>query len=402
MITGFIPLQKTPQLRSTTGFARTAIRVASRFCRRYPARGDGPVRKDLAVGKYRGSRKRPLPVAGGEGAQAAAPHVPVLLSEALAALDVQPGGVYIDGTFGAGGYSRAILAAAPDTRVIAIDRDPDAIGNGQAIVEEFNGRLMLMPGRFGDLADIASEAGFVQVDGVVLDIGVSSMQLDQAIRGFSFRADGPLDMRMEQDGDSAADIVNRGDEEEIADILYHFGEERLSRLIARAIVTDRKATPFATTKQLSDLIGRIVRTKPGDIHPATRTFQALRIAVNDELGELVRALHGAERVLKPGGRLAVVSFHSLEDRIAKVFFAARSGRGGGSRHAPVAVTGAATFSVAGKWPVVAGEEETLRNPRARSAKLRAATRTDAPARETDMSVLKLAELPPRLRKGGRR
>ena len=354
------------------------------------------------MGKNRGHRARTPLRPATERVLPEGPHIPVLLAEAVAALNVQPGGVYIDGTFGAGGYTRAILDAAADTRVIAIDRDPDAIRNGQGLVEQYAGRLMLMPGRFGDCDEIAAEAGFVSVDGVVLDIGVSSMQLDQAIRGFSFRAEGPLDMRMEQEGRSAADIVNTGEEEEIADILYHFGEERLSRLIARAIVTDRKATPFTTTKQLSDLMGRIIRTKPGDIHPATRTFQALRIAVNDELGELVRALHGAERVLKPGGRLAVVSFHSLEDRIAKVFFAARAGRGGGSRHAPTPVTSAATFSIDGKWPVVAGEDETAVNPRARSAKLRAGTRTAAPARETEPTVLKLAELPPRLRKGGRR
>jgi 16S rRNA (cytosine1402-N4)-methyltransferase len=333
-------------------------------------------------------------------AVAGQPHIPVMLGEALAALNVQPGGVYIDGTFGAGGYTRAILDAAPETRVIAIDRDPDAIRNGQGLVERYAGRLMLLPGRFGHLADLAAEAGHAKVDGVVLDIGVSSMQFDQAMRGFSFRFDGPLDMRMEQEGTSAADIVNGYDEAEIADILYHFGEERLSRLIARAIVTDRKATPFTTTKQLADLLSRIIRTRPGDIHPATRTFQALRIAVNDELGELVRALHGAEAALKPEGRLAVVSFHSLEDRIAKVFFAARSGRGGGSRHAPVAATGDATFRLDGKWPVAASEAEAAGNPRARSAKLRAAIRTAAPARGIEPSVAALAALP--VHKGRRR
>lgn len=351
------------------------------------------------MGKSRGKR----PVRGVDAARldADGPHVPVLLAEAVGALNVCAGGVYIDGTFGAGGYTRAILDAAPDVTVIAIDRDPDAIRNGADLVEKYAGRLKLMPGQFGDLEDIAAEAGHPQVDGVVLDIGVSSMQLDQAIRGFSFRAEGPLDMRMAQEGRSAADIVNEGDEAEIADILYHFGEERLSRLIARAIVMDRKETPFTTTKQLADLLGRIIRTSPGDIHPATRTFQALRIAVNDELGELVRAIHGAERVLKPGGRLAVVSFHSLEDRIAKVFFAGRSGRGGGgSRHAPTLMTEPATFTIEGKWPVVAGEAEVSGNPRARSAKLRAATRSDAPARGTETSVVALSTLPPR--KGGRR
>ena len=354
------------------------------------------------VGTYRGRRGPRVADAATRAVQDSplrqGPHVPVMLAEALAALDVQPGGVYIDGTFGAGGYTRAILDAAPGVRVVAIDRDPDAIRDGQGLVEHFAGRLSLVPGRFGDLDSIAEAAGFAAVDGVVIDIGVSSMQLDQAIRGFSFRNDGPLDMRMEQDGTSAADIVNRYEEEEIADILYHFGEERLSRLIARAIVTDRKTTPFVTTRQLADLLSRVIRTKPGDIHPATRTFQALRIAVNDELGELVRALHAAERVLKPGGRLVVVSFHSLEDRIAKVFFAARSGRGGGSRHAPVPVTGDATFRIEGKWPLAASAAETAANPRARSAKLRAAIRTDVPARPVEASVRSLAELPARPRR----
>ena len=322
-------------------------------------------------------------------------HIPVLRAEALAGLAIRPGGVYLDGTFGAGGYSRAILAAHDDVRVIAIDRDPDAIAGGQGLVTASGGRLMLVHGCFGDLDTIAVEAGFATIDGVVLDIGVSSMQLDQAIRGFSFRNDGPLDMRMAQDGRSAADIVNTADEEEIADILYHFGEERLSRLIARAIVTDRKAAPFTTTRQLADMIGRIIRTKPGDIHPATRSFQALRIAVNDELGELVRALHAAERALAPGGRLSVVSFHSLEDRIVKVFLAARSGKGGGSRHAPVAVTGAATFRIEGKWPVAPGAAECAANPRARSAKLRVGIRTEAPARAPELQTVQLSTLPQR-------
>ncbi|HRJ70350.1 MAG TPA: 16S rRNA (cytosine(1402)-N(4))-methyltransferase RsmH, partial [Beijerinckiaceae bacterium] len=277
-------------------------------------------------------------------------HIPVLRREALDALGLKPGGRYVDGTFGAGGYSRAILDAFPDTRVLAIDRDPNAVRDGQELVASYGGRLTLVQGRFGDLDAIVEESGFGAPDGVVLDIGVSSMQLDEAIRGFSFRNDGPLDMRMEQEGTSAADIVNAADEVELANILYHFGEERLSRPIARALVGVRKTHPFETTRQLAEAVARVVRSKPGEIHPATRTFQALRIAVNDELGELVRALHAAERALPPGGRLAVVSFHSLEDRIVKVFLAARSGRGGGSRHAPIAVTGAPTFRIDGKWP----------------------------------------------------
>lgn len=327
-------------------------------------------------------------------------HIPVLKDEALAGLALKPGGVYVDGTFGAGGYTRAILSAHADTRVIAIDRDPDAIAGGQELVAASGGRLMLLEGRFGDLDSLLDEAGIPAVDGVVLDIGVSSMQIDEAIRGFSFRADGPLDMRMEQAGESAADIVNGAEEDEIADILYHFGEERLSRLIARAIVTDRKVTPFTTTRQLSEMIGRIIRTKPGDIHPATRSFQALRIAVNDELGELVRALHAAEKVLRPGGRLSIVSFHSLEDRIVKVFFASRSGKTGGSRHAPSPVASAATFVTEGKWPVAPTERECADNPRARSAKLRVGIRTEAPARAADAQVVQLSTLPPRKR--GRR
>ena len=394
MISGCIPLNETPQTRVRPLQAAPGRRLRAP-ARRNPACGDRPARRGMAVGIFRGrGRRADAPPATEDGR----PHVPVLLAEAIGALDVRAGGVYVDGTFGAGGYTRAILDAAPETRVIAIDRDPDAIRAGQALVERYGGRLTLTHGRFGDLAGLAAEAGNPLVDGVVLDIGVSSMQLDQAIRGFSFRFDGPLDMRMEQEGPSAAAIVNEGEETEIADILYHFGEERLSRLIARAIVADRKATPFTTTRQLADMIGRIVRTRPGDIHPATRTFQALRIAVNDELGELVRALHGAEAALKPGGRLAVVSFHSLEDRIAKVFLAARSGRGGGSRHAPVPVTGAATFRIEGKWPVVAGAAEIAANPRARSAKLRAAIRTDAPAREVEPAVAALAGLPARARR----
>jgi len=312
---------------------------------------------------------------------------------------VTANGIYVDGTFGAGGYTRAILATE-GARVIAIDRDPNAVRDGQGLVREAAGRLTLVHGRFGDLDSILDEAGIAAIDGVVLDIGVSSMQIDEAIRGFSFRHDGPLDMRMAQEGESAADLVNGADEAELADIFYHFGEERLSRLIARAIVTDRKAKPFTTTRQLADMIGRIIRTRPGDIHPATRTFQALRIAVNDELGELVRALHAAERVLKPDGTLSVVSFHSLEDRIVKMFFAARSGRGGGSRHSPVPVTGEATFRIVGKWPVTASAAEVAANPRARSAKLRAAVRTNSPARAIEAQVAQLSTVP--LRKKGRR
>lgn len=348
-------------------------------------------------------------------------HVPVLLAEVLEALAPKAGEYFLDGTFGAGGYTRGLLEAA-DCRVIALDRDPGAIAAGQAMVAEFGGRLTLVETEFAQMQQAVVQSGGLAsevdagsreaiptkgmtglLDGIVLDIGVSSMQLDEAERGFSFRFDGPLDMRMAGTGESAADIVNTASVEEIADILYHYGEERLARVIARAIVHDRKETPFRTTRQLADLIGRIVRSKPGEIHPATRSFQALRIAVNDELNELATALHAAERLLKPGGRLAIVSFHSLEDRIVKVFLATRSGRGGGSRHAPAQGVVTPTFRIEGKWPVVAGEAESFANPRARSAKLRAAIRLDAPSQPLDPQVIELARLPDQHpRKGGRR
>lgn len=331
------------------------------------------------------------------GAPSSQPHIPVLLNEVLEHLNASGGGDFLDGTFGAGGYTRAVLAANPKNRVLALDRDPTAIANGQALVTEAAGRLKLVETEFARMEEAAAETGFAGFDGVVLDIGVSSMQLDQSLRGFSFRNDGPLDMRMAQggklEGESAADIVNEASEERLADIIYHYGEERLARVIARAIVHDRKEKPFTTTRQLADMIGRIVRSRPGDIHPATRTFQALRIAVNDELNELAKALHAAERLLRPGGKLVVVSFHSLEDRIVKVFFASRSGRGGGSRYAPVAASAKPTFKLEGKFPVMAGEGELSVNPRSRSAKLRAALRLDTPAQGDDEAVFALAALP---------
>ncbi len=317
-------------------------------------------------------------------------HIPVLRSESLGALTLKPGGTNVDGTFGAGGYTSEILAAFPDIRVFAFDRDPDAIRDGQSMVAASQGRLILIEAAFSQMA----EHDLPQVDGVVLDIGVSSMQFDQAVRGFSFRNDGPLDMRMAQDGPSAADIVNEESEERIADILYHFGEERLSRPLARGIVAARQDGPIRSTRQLSDIITKIIWPRPNEIHPATRTFQALRIAVNDELGELARALHAAERILKPGGVLAVVTFHSLEDRIVKQFLAARSGKGGGSRHHPVTAS-VVTFRMAGKWPCIPQDDEISFNPRARSAKLRAATRTAEPSGNTDPQVMALAGLPDR-------
>ncbi|MDF2602522.1 MAG: rsmH, partial [Methylobacterium brachiatum] len=241
-----------------------------------------------------------------DGPVSTQPHVPVLLDEVVESLKLD-GGLAVDGTFGAGGYTRALLAADPTLQVIAIDRDPQAIANGQTLVGEAGGRLRLVPGRFGDLDALLGEAGEAKADRVVLDIGVSSMQLDAPERGFSFRNDGPLDMRMGNDGPSAADIVNEADETVLADIIYHYGEERRSRAVARTIHEARRRGRIETTAQLAELVASVVWSEPGShIHPATRTFQGLRIAVNDELGELVRALHAAERVLAPGGRLAVV------------------------------------------------------------------------------------------------
>ena len=307
-------------------------------------------------------------------------HVPVLVREVVDALSPQASGLYCDGTFGAGGYTRAILAADPGLRVLALDRDPDAIAGGQALVAQSAGRLVLEEARFGDLAAVAERTGFVPLSGIVLDIGVSSMQLDDPHRGFSFRFDGPLDMRMEQAGRSAADIVNTMEEGPLADLIFAYGEERRSRAVARAIVAARREESITTTKRLADIVASVVRGAPGDIHPATRTFQALRIAVNDELGELERALEGAERVLAPGGRLVVVTFHSLEDRIVKRFMQERTGREAApSRHAPALARSTATFAQVTRKPVVAGEDELRDNPRARSAKLKTVARTDAPA-----------------------
>jgi 16S rRNA (cytosine1402-N4)-methyltransferase len=304
-------------------------------------------------------------------------HVPVLLREVLEQLQPRADGVYVDATFGAGGYSRAILARG--SRVIGIDRDRTAIAGGFGLVDEAGGRLMLVEDRFSHLADVCAGQGLDAVDGVVMDVGVSSMQLDQAGRGFSFRLDGPLDMRMANHGPSAADVVARADEAELANIIYIFGEERHSRSVARAIVAARKEAPITTTRALADIVARTVRGKPGDIHPATRTFQALRIFVNEELDELQLALEAAERVLKPGGRLAVVSFHSLEDRIVKNFFNERGKTGGGSRHLPEVAQVPPSFQLLTRRPVVAGDDETSANPRARSAKLRAGLRTEAAA-----------------------
>ncbi|MEX0842378.1 MAG: 16S rRNA (cytosine(1402)-N(4))-methyltransferase RsmH [Xanthobacteraceae bacterium] len=320
---------------------------------------------------------------GGDSGQPAvaggpALHIPVLAPQALEFLQVRAGGVYVDGTFGAGGYARAVLGAAK-ARIIGIDRDPAAVARGAELVKASAGRLILVEERFSNLDSVARENGFDAVDGVVLDLGVSSMQLDEAERGFSFRFDGPLDMRMGKSGPTAADVVAAASERELANIIFILGEERHSRAVARAIVTARRETPIRTTRALADIVSHVVRARPGDIHPATRTFQALRIFVNDELGELAGGLGAAERILKPGGRLVVVSFHSLEDRIVKNFLSERSRPPASSRHLPEVTAAVPTFRILTRRPAVADSAEIAKNPRARSAKLRAAERTDAPA-----------------------
>jgi 16S rRNA (cytosine1402-N4)-methyltransferase len=316
------------------------------------------------------------------GSPDTARHIPVMLPDVLDALQPKPRETYIDGTFGAGGYTRAILETA-DCRVVAFDRDPTAIAAGAALVEAFAPRLTLLHRPFGEMAEAIQEIGVEAVDGVVLDIGVSSMQIDQAERGFSFQSDGPLDMRMSCEGPSAADVVNGFEEEQIADIIYEYGEERRSRAIARAIVKARAIAPLTRTKELADLVLRVFHGRKEDgRHPATRTFQGLRIFVNDELGELERALGAAEKILRPGGRLVLVTFHSLEDRIVKRFLAERSGKmDQGSRYLPqknIQVS-PPSFRLVNSRPLTPQKGELDVNPRARSARLRAAIRTDAPA-----------------------
>jgi 16S rRNA (cytosine1402-N4)-methyltransferase len=307
----------------------------------------------------------------------AASHIPVMLAEVLEALAVAPGKTFIDATFGAGGYTQGIIDQGG--AVLALDRDPTAIAAGQAMVAEAKGALTLVETRFSLMEEAAQGQKF---DGVALDIGVSSMQFDQAERGFSFRFDGPLDMRMARAGRSAADLVNELEETDLANLIYLYGEERASRRIARAICFARQTAPILSTVRLAEIVARAIPGKPQDIHPATRTFQALRIAVNEELDELTHALEAAERVLKPGGRLAVVTFHSLEDRIAKKFFAERCGRGRAvSRLLPGEIPPPPpTFRLLARQPVAAGVAETLRNPRARSAKLRWAERLETQER----------------------
>lgn len=309
-------------------------------------------------------------------------HIPVLCEEVIAALAPRAGEVFVDGTFGAGGYARALLAAAP-CQVFGLDRDPEAIAAGAALAAESGGRLVLIEGRFSQMDALLAARGVSRADGVALDLGVSSMQLDEAERGFSIQRDGPLDMRMEKRGPSAADLVNERSEAELADIIWRYGEERRARAVARAIVAARARKPIERTGELADIVARAVGRTPG-VHPATRTFQALRIAVNDELGELAGGLAAAERLLAPGGRLAVVSFHSLEDREVKRFLLARCGlEPSASRHLPPARRNrrAPSFRLLFRGARAPSAAEIARNPRARSARLRAAVRTDAPAWE---------------------
>lgn len=306
-------------------------------------------------------------------------HNPVLVVEVVEALSPKPNAVYLDATFGRGGYSRAILDAVA-CQVIAIDRDPDAIAAGQSMCQEYENRLTLCEGRFSDMRNLLESAATPHVDGVVFDFGVSSPQLDDADRGFSFRFDGPLDMRMERSGRDASDFINSAGETDIANILWQCGEERASRRIARAIVKARGEAPITTTSQLARIIRAVMpRPKPGQIDPATRSFQAIRIHINDELGEIRAALPAALACLKPGGKLAVVSFHSLEDRLVKTFIMNEAGKAPRpSRHLPDLPEDAPRLDIITRKPITPSADEISQNPRARSARLRVARRTNAP------------------------
>jgi len=320
-----------------------------------------------------------------------APHIPVLLRPLLAAV-APVTGTWLDGTLGAGGYARGLLEAGAG-QVIGVDRDPLALDLARDWGAEYGDRLRLVQGNFAQMDDYATD-----LDGVVLDLGVSSMQLDEAARGFSFRNDGPLDMRMSQSGPTAADLVNETPEAELANIIFLYGEERASRRIAKTIIRAREDAPIETTLQLASLVERCLpRPKPGQTHPATRTFQAIRIAVNDEYGALIEGLEAAERALKPGGQLAVVTFHSIEDRMVKRFLQIRAGAtGGGSRHAPKIEQPDPQFTLKSRKAIGPDAQELEENPRARSAKLRVATRTEAPAGHVDRSAIGMPML-----KGGK-
>ena len=330
----------------------------------------------------------------GSGSAAAgglARHIPVLGRRAVEYLAVRDGGIYLDTTFGAGGYSRAILDAAR-CNVIAIDRDPGALAQAADLIAASDSRFVLEQDRFSNLATIVARHGQNLhgqnlIDGVVFDLGVASMQLDEAARGFSFRADGPLDMRMASAGASAADVVAQASVQDLASIIATLGEERMARAVARAIVRERTQAPIRTTRALAEIVGRVVHARPGAIHPATRTFQALRMFVNEELSELAEALKAAEAILKPGGRLVVVTFHSLEDRLVKTFLNERGKRSGGSRHQPEVIEPPPSFRILTGRPVTPDDAEIVANPRARSAKLRAAERTEAPPRRSSDDLL---------------
>ena len=315
-----------------------------------------------------------------DSASSKRPHIPVMLAEVIEVLSPKDGGLYVDGTFGAGGYSRAILESA-DCAVLGIDRDPTAIEAGRSMEDEFKGRLTLLPGRFSDMKELIEAHGVKEVDGIALDVGVSSMQLDQAARGFSFMSDGPLDMRMSSQGMSAADVVNTMSVSDLRRIFQIYGEEKQARRVAEAIVAARQKAEITRTSQLAQIIEDTVHVKPGGrrIHPATRSFQGLRIFVNDELGELAKALMASEHLLKPTGRLAVVSFHSLEDRLVKRFLAERAGRTArGSRYVPEAPKAdEPTFDLITSKVRRPEDAEAEINPRARSARLRGAVRTQA-------------------------
>jgi 16S rRNA (cytosine1402-N4)-methyltransferase len=327
----------------------------------------------------------------GSGAVAGGParHIPVLARPAIDWLAVRPGGLYVDATFGGGGYARAILQTA-DARVIGIDRDPVAIAQGASLAAAAQGRLELFEDRFSNLESIVG--GAKQVDGIVFDLGVSSMQLDEAARGFSFRLDGPLDMRMSATGPTAADVIARAGERELAAIVAGLGEEKRARAVARAIVRARNKAAIDSTRALAEIVSAVMPARGHTIHPATRTFQALRIFVNAELSELALGLAAAEQALKASGRLVVIAFHSLEDRIVKTFLTKHSRGPAGSRHRPEAAPRPPTFRVLTRRPETPDESELASNPRARSAKLRAAERTEAPARGDDLDDL-LPRLP---------
>jgi len=322
-------------------------------------------------------------------------HVPVLLLETIEALSPHDDGIYIDGTFGAGGATQALLETAKCI-VLAIDKDPDAVAAGRKLEQTAEGRLTLAQGAFGNLAEIALENGIELADGITFDLGVSSMQLDQAERGFSFQGDGPLDMRMSKSGPSAADVVNSLAERDLAQVISVLGEERRARAISRAIVAARANGAIERTSELADIVAGVLGRRHDEIkHPATRTFQALRLFVNGEMDELVQGLFAAEKMLKEGGRLAVVTFHSLEDRIVKRFLASRSGKTGRpSRHAPVGAQHERlpSFRLLYRKAVSPGDDEIRRNPRARSARLRAGERTDAPAFPANMEGLGVPKL----------